>query len=245
MRKILFLLCGLLLSTKVVAYEDCKIELLHDVRVNNTSLQVSESTESRYEIRREGYLSVDGESLELTGKQRTLAEEFAGEVASVIPRWIKMVSDALLLAENTLAEALGEAFGPDSAATVNSTRAIALARQNFERSARDGDSYLLSASQYNDLEATLEDEMEEAFTTAMGAAFKEIGRSLGSDDRSFLQNMEAFGEHMKRIADATKYAAAVLEENGRELCADTKALKKLETRLSRSIPQLEDYPIFK
>lgn len=245
MRKTFFLLCGLLLSTNGMAYEDCKIELLHDVRVNNASLQVSERGENRYEIRREGYLSVNGETLELTGKQRALAEEFAGEVAGVIPRWIRLVSDALLLAESTLAEALGEAFGPDSAATVNTTQAIAQARQNFERRAIDGDSYLLSASLYNDLETTLEDELEEAFSTAIGTVLKEIGRSMGSDDRSFMQKIEAFREHVKRIGDATKFAAAVLEENGQELCANTKVIKRLEIRLSRSIPQLKDYPVFK
>ena len=245
MKKTAFLLSGLLLSSASLAYEDCAIELQQDIRVSNVSMRVSDRGQTLYEIRQGGHLSIDGKEVSLNSRQRALTEEYAGEIAALVPRWIAMVSEALVLTESSLALALGEAFGPDSEASVKSIEAVAQARENFERKAISANGeYRLSASQYNDLEETLEEELEDTFPTAIRAVLAEMGRSLGSDEGSFMQKMDAFGQHMRRVGEAMHNAGEVLQETGEELCLNMKGIQQMERNIAKEIPQLAEYPLF-
>jgi hypothetical protein len=245
MKKAAFLLSGLLLSTAGMATADCSIKLRQDISVDNQSMRITGQGKTLYEIRQGGHLSIDGKVLELSRRQRVMAEEYAGEIAALVPRWITMVSEALVLTESSLALALGDAFGPDSDASVKATGAVALARENFERRAISGNGeYQLSASTYNDLDESLEEELEDTFRSAMSAVLAEIGRSLASDEGSLVEKMDAFGEHMKRAGDAMGNAGEALEETGAELCISMKDIQKLEREIVKEIPQLAEYPLF-
>ncbi len=245
MKKAAVLLSGLLLLTVGVVHADCTIKLQHDLRVSSESIQVTEQGKTLYEIRQGGHLSIDGKAVNLSRRQRKLTEEYAGEIAALVPRWISMVSEALVLTESSLALALGDAFGPDSEASQKATGAVAQARQNFERRALSGDGeYRLSAAEYNDLENSLEEELEHTFSSAMRAVLSEIGRSLVSDEGSLLQKMDAFGEHMRRMGEAMHNAAEVLEETGEELCISMQDIQRLEREIAKQIPQLAEYPLF-
>jgi hypothetical protein len=245
MNKAAFLLSGLLMSAASMAYDDCTVELQQDIRVSNQSMRITERGKTLYEIRQGGHLSIDGKVVNLNSRQRALTEEYAGEIAALVPRWITMVSEALVLTESSLALALGEAFGPDSAASVKSVQAVAQARENFERKAisEEGE-YRLSASQYNDLDETLEEELEDTFPTAIRAVLAEMGRSLGSDEGNFVEKMDAFGEHMRRVGEAMGNAGQVLKETGEELCVSMKGIQQLERKVTKEIPQLAEYPLF-
>ena len=245
MKKAAVLLSGLLLLTVGVAHADCTIKLQHDLGVSSESIRVTEQGKTLYEIRQGGHLSIDGEAVNLSRRQRKLTEEYAGEIAALVPRWIAMVSEALVLTESSLEMVLGGAFGPDSEAAEKSTRAVAQARENFERRAISGDGeYRLSAAEYNDLEDSLEEELGHSFSSAMRAVLAEIGRSLVSDEGSLLQKMDAFGEHMRRVGEAMGSAGEMLEETGAELCISMKDIQQLEGEIARQIPQLAQYPLF-
>lgn len=245
MNKATLLLSGLMLSLASVTYADCDIELQHDIRVNNTSMGVTDQAKTLYQIRQGGHLSIDGKAVNLSRRQRALAEEYAGEIAALVPRWITMVAEALALTESSLEMALGDAFGPESEASVKTTVAVAQARKNFERRAMpERGEYRLFAAEYNDLEDTLEEELEGTFSSAMGAVFSEIGRSLTSGEGSFMQKIDAFGEHMKRLGEAMGNAGAVLKETGEELCISVQDIQLLEREIAKEIPELAKYPLF-
>jgi hypothetical protein len=245
MNKAAFLLSGLLMSMAGMAYADCAIELQHDIRVSNESLRITERGKTLYEIREGGHLSIDAKVVNLNSRQQALTEKYAGEIAALVPRWITMVSEALVLTESSLELALGNAFGTDSEASVKSTEAVAQARKNFERRAmpRKGE-YRILASEYNDLEESLEEELEDTFGSAMSAVLAEIGRSLASGEGSFLQKMDAFGEHMRRVGEAMGNAGKVLEETGEELCINVKDIQQLERDIAKEIPKLAEYALF-
>ena len=245
MKKTAVLLSGLLLTTVGTAYADCTIKLQHDIRVNSESIRVTGQGKTLYEIRQGGHLSIDGSDVNLSRRQRKLTEEYAGEIAALVPRWIAMVSEALILTETSLELALGDAFGPESAASLKSTQAVAQARENFERRAMPGNGeYRLFAAEYNDLADSLEEELEGSFSAAMSAVLSEIGRSLVSDEGSLLEKMDAFGEHMRRVGEAMGNAGEVLEETGAELCISMESIQQLEAEIAKQIPQLVQYPLF-
>ena len=245
MKKAALLLSGLLLSTAATASADCTIKLQQDIRVSNESMRITHQHKTLYEIHQGGHLSIDGNVVNLSPQQRAMAEEYAGEIAALVPRWIAMVSEALILTESSLEMALGDAFGPESEAALKSTGAVAQARKNFERRAMPAKGeYRLFASEYNDLEDTLEEDLEDTIGSAMGAVFAEIGRSLASGEGSFMQKMDAFGEHMQRMGEAMGNAGEVLKETGEELCISVKDIQQLETEIAKEIPQLAEYPLF-
>jgi hypothetical protein len=245
MKKLALLLTGMLLSTTTAAYEQCHSQLQYDIRVSSEALQVSERGKTLYEIREDGFLSIAGEELDLNSDQRELTEQYAGEIAALVPRWIHMVSDALTLAEDSLKLALGDAFGKDSAAVEKSTRALREARESFEQKARPEDGvFTLYASEYNDVVDGMEEELEGVFKSALGAVLSEIGSAITSSDRSFAEKMEAFGQNMKNFGREVGAAGQALEETGQALCASMKDIRKLERDVSRQIPQLSEYPLF-
>ncbi len=245
MKKLALLLTGLLLSATTAAYEQCHTQLHYDIRVSSAALQVSDRGKTLYEIREDGFLSIAGEGLDLNAGQRELTEQYAGEIAALVPRWIRMVSDALALAENSLQLALGDTLGKDSAAVEKSTRALREARQSFARKTRPEDGvFTLYASEYNDVVDGLEEELEGVFKSALGAVLSEIGSAITSDDGSFAEKMEAFGRKMKHFGEEVGHAGHALEQTGEELCASMKEIRKLERDVSRQIPQLSEYPLF-
>jgi hypothetical protein len=245
MNKATLLVSGLMLSMASWTYADCNIELQHDIRVNNQSMGVTDHGKTLYEIRQGGHLSIDGKAVNLSSQQQALTEEYAGEIAALALRWITMVSEALALTESSLEMALGDAFGPESQASVKTTVAMAQARENFERKAMpEKDEYRLFAEEYNDLEGTLEDDIEDSFNSAMGAVFSEIGRSLTSGEGSFMQKIDAFGVHMKRMGETMGNAGKILEETGEELCVSAKGIQLLEREIAKEIPKLAEYPLF-
>ncbi len=245
MKKLALLLTGLLLPTTTLAYDQCHAQLHYDIRVSSAALQVSDQGKALYEIREDGFLSIGGEDLDLNAKQRKLAEQYAGEIAALTPRWIHMVSDALTLAESSLQLALGDAFGKDSDAVEKSTRALREARESFEHKARPEDGvFTLYASEYNDVIDGLEEELESVFKSALGAVLTEIGSAIASDDNSFAKKIEAFGQNMRRFGEEVGHAGHALEQTGEELCAGMKDIGKLEREVARQIPQLSEYPLF-
>ena len=130
MKRVFPLLCALVLAPASVASEECRVELRNDFRVSSKSLEVSSGGTTLYEIRQGGQLKVRGEAVDLNSEQRTLAERYAGDVGALASQWIELVSETLGLVGESLRSVLGEAFGENSAAAVQSGLAMARAKEN-------------------------------------------------------------------------------------------------------------------
>jgi len=249
MKRILPLLCALLPAMLFVpatlASDECRVELRNDFRVSSEFLEVSSSGTTLYKIRQGGELTIAGKPVNLTSEQRVLAQQYAGEVGALAAQWIELVSGALGVLGEGLGEAFGSAFGEDSEATVQSVRAAAVSRKKFESMSRDGDGiYNVRASEFNDLGAVMREEIEDAIKASLGALLVEVGESIKSGEGSFQERMESFGERMEVMGSELEHMGASLEETGARLCAELRALQKLERKLADEIPQLEEYPLF-
>jgi len=250
MNKLLIALGALLLSTGALAAGECNIKIQRDVLVNEQSLQVlgddPAESGSGYQIYQDGRLRVAGKSIQLNDSDQQATVAFAGEMAALITRWVALAEDALTLASESLEVTLGDALGTDSEVVANATAALELARSRFQQRSQPGDGiYHLNVIDYNDLGEALEEEMEEAGSQVTSALLSQIGDILRSDELTFRQKMQSFGDNVRRIGEEIGHSAHVLEEAGRELCTSTQEIRQAERELLKRIPQLQDYRIFK
>jgi hypothetical protein len=248
MKRFTTLIFGLFLSSSALAAE-CTIDLNYNIQVSSEALSVSDETEEIYNIQQGGLLAVKDESIALNEEQRALAEEYAGEVAALVPRWIALVSEALTVAEESLGVAFTAAFGDDSAAVAKVTEALASARARFEASssAQDG-VYSISVLAFNDEDGAFDEEfnedLEDAVMASLGSVFAELGKTLIASEGSFNERMESFSRRMKLMGDELDSMGEGLEETAQALCDDVKKAQKLERKLLKEVPELEDYQLF-
>ncbi len=242
------LIFGIFLSS-LAAAEECSIDLKYNIQVSSELLSVSDETDTIYEIRQGGLLEVKGEAIELDDTQRALAEEYAGEVAALVPQWIALVSSALTVAEESLAVAFSAAFGEDSSAVVKSTQAMASARERFEASSSAEDGvYSISVFALNDLDGAFDEEfsedIEDAVMASLGSVFIEIGKTLMSSEANFEERMDSFGKRMNVMGEELESMGEELQETAEELCAGMEKVQKLEQQLMKEVPELAGYPLF-
>ena len=248
MRRFTLFIFGLFLSSSALAAE-CTIDLNYNIQVSSKALSVSDETETLYKIQQGGLLAVKGKSVALNEEQRALTEEYAGEVAALVPQWIALVSDALTVAEESLGVAFAAAFGDDSAAVAKTTQALASARERFEASssAQDG-VYSISVLAFNDVDGAFDEEfsedLEDAVMASLGSVFAEIGKTMIASEGSFEERMEDFGRRMDLMAEELKSMGERLEETAEALCDGMKNVQKLERKLRKEVPELKDYPLF-
>ncbi len=247
MKRLATLILGLFLSSSVLATE-CTIDLNYNIQVSSEALLVSDETETIYTIAQGGLLTVKDESVALNEQQRALAEEYAGEVAALVPQWIALVSEALAVAEESLGVAFAAAFGEDSAAATKVPQALASARKRFEASssAQDG-VYSISVLAFNDEEGAFDEEfnedLEDAVMASLGSVFAEIGKTLVSSEDSFNERMESFSRRMEIMRDELESMGEGLQETAEALCDGMKNVQKLERKLRKEVPELADYQL--
>ena len=248
MKHFTVLIFGILLSALAVA-DECTVDLNYNIQVSSEALIVSDETETIYEIRQGGLLSVKGESVDLDEEQMALAEEYAGEVAVLVPQWIALVSSALTVAEQALEVAFTALFGENSAAVSKSTEALANARARFEASSSVEDGvYSISVTAFDSVggafDEEFDEEIEDAVMASLGSVFVEIGKALMSPEADFGESMEAFGERMDVMGEELEAMTEGLEGTAEELCKGMKKVEKLEKKVMKEIPELADYQLF-
>ena len=248
MKRFTLLIFGLFLSSSALASE-CTIDLNYNIQVSSEVLSVSDETDTIYNIQQGGLLVVKGESIALSEEQRSLTQEYAGEVAALVPQWIALVSDALAVAEESLGVAFTAAFGEDSDAVTKVTQALASARARFEASssAQDG-VYSISVLAFNEEGGAFDEEfnedLEDAVMASLASVFAEIGKTLVSSEGSLSERMASFSRRMKLMEDELDSMGEGLHETAEALCADVKKVQKLERKLLKEVPDLQDYPLF-
>ncbi len=242
------LIIGLFFSSMAMSNE-CTIDLNYDIRVSSEFLEVSDKDGVVYEIRQGGDLTVKGAPVDLSEQQKELTEEYAGEVAAMVPQWINLVSNALTVAEEAIRVAFSAAFGDNSAAVEKSTQALSMAREKFEKSSSaDGGVYTIKVNSLTDVDGAFDEdfseEIEDIVMASVGSLFVELGKVLISSDEDFEQSMKAFGERMDRMGEELETMGDELEKTASQLCDDMERARALEDELGEQIPQLKAYRLF-
>ena len=248
MKHLAIFILGMVLSS-LASTEECSVDLNYNIRVSSEFLEVSDASEVQYLIRQGGLLSVKGVPVVLNEEQKTLAENYAGEVGALVPQWILLVSNALGVAEEAIRVAFGAAFGDDSEAAKKSTQALASARERFENSSNVEDGvYSIMVDSFGGVDGAFDEEfseeIEDAVMASIGTIFLQVGKALLSSDEEFEGSMEAFGERMDRMGEELEGMGEALEETAQELCNGVHKVQRLEKQLAEEIPQLANYPLF-
>jgi len=248
MKHLLVFVLATLLSTLAVAKE-CTIDLNYTIRVSSEFLEVSDEKEVIYKIVQGGALAVKGEPVDLSAQQKRLTEEYAGEVAALVPQWINLVSSALAVAEKAIKVAFEVSLDDEDSAASQSARALASVRARFEEntSAEKG-IYSISVTSFNDIDGAfsegLDDEIEDIVASSLGSVFAELAKTMMSSEDTFAQRIEALGERMDRMGQALEGLGQSLEDTAQEVCAGVKKIRAMEEPLAREIPRLAAYRLF-
>ena len=248
MKYLAILITGMFFSSLALSQE-CTIDLKYDIRVSSEFLEVSDTDGVVYEIKQGGDLTVKGVPVDLDEQQKVLAEEYAGEVAAMVPQWINLVSNTLTVAEEAIRVAFSAAFGDDSAAVEKSTQALSRARERFENSSSAGDGvYTIKVNSLNGVDGAFdedfEEELDDIVMSSVGLLFIELGKVLISSDENFAKSMESFGERMDRMGAEMETMGDELKKTASKLCDDMKHARELEDELSKQIPELKGYHLF-
>ncbi len=247
MRHLAVFVFTVLLSTLTVA-EECNIDLKYNIRVSSEFLVVSDDKEVVYEIVQGGALAVRGEPVDLNTRQKVLAEEYAGEVAALVPQWINLVSSALIIAEEAIRMAFAAALGDDGAANQSAERLTDVRRRFENSSSEEKGVYVISTTSFDEFDSAFSgdfsEDIEDIVMSSIGAIFVQLGKALLSSDQSFDQRMEAFGERMDRMGEGLEVMGEGLEGAAEELCDGVEKIQVLEEQLAQEIPELAAYSLF-
>ncbi len=219
--------------------DGCDIDIKHDIRVSADLVSVSDAGEPLYDIAQGGVLSVRGEPVDLTADQRALVEDYAGELSALVPQIIELVSGALALAGSSISTAFNEAFGGRSDAGDNLAAALDEARLRFEAKAKPEEGVYVLAESDDEFGDELEEEIDDLVGEAMGEIMAEIGRAFTSDEGSFVERMEAFGEGMETVGREIEQSSEVVSDWGDEVCANVERVRALEQEVQRRVPEFK------
>ena len=219
--------------------DGCDIDIKHDIRVSAELVSVSDADDPLYDIAQGGVLSVRGEPVDLTADQRALVEDYAGELSALIPQIIELVSSALALAGSSVSTAFNEAFGENSTAGDKLAVALDEARLSFEAKAKPEEGVYVLAESDDEFGDELEEEIDDLVGEAMAEIMAEIGRAFTSDEGTFVERMEAFGEGMETVGREIEQSSEIVADWGEEVCANVERVRVLEEEVQRRVPEFK------
>ena len=219
--------------------DGCDIDIKHDIRVSAELVSVSDGSDPLYDIAQGGVLSVRGEPVDLTADQRALVADYAGELSALIPQIIELVSSALALAGSSVSTAFNEAFGDNSTAGDKLAVALDEARLSFEAKAKPEEGVYVLAESDDEFGDELEEEIDDLVGEAMAEIMAEIGRAFTSDEGTFVERMEAFGEGMETVGREIEQSSEIVADWGEEVCANVERVRVLEEEVQRRVPEFK------
>ncbi|WOH39318.1 DUF2884 family protein [Thalassotalea fonticola] len=261
------LLSTTLLSTATIAHEkghgsdsksgsysfnsdECSIDVNYGVVVEGDNIRFINNDETYVQINNNQQLFVEGKLVDLSERQQALVAEYSEQINRQVPEVVTLAEDAVEIAFQAVSHVVIGLSGDNekSKARVDSifTKINSEVEKRFNE--KDG-SYFIAEQDFDEfdefMEEELEDEIEELITDSVGDILIAVGSAMNSEEGNFEENMEAFGERMenmgKDIEMAVEGKAEELGKQAEKLCHNLKSLDQLETELSNSINELNDF----
>lgn len=257
------LLSTALLSTSTIAHEnshetgnysfnsdECSIDVNYGVVVEADNIRFINNDETYVQINNSQQLFVEGKLVDLTERQQALVAEYSEQINKQVPEVVTLAEDAVEIAFQAVSHVVIGLSGDNekSKARVDSifTKINSEVEKRFNE--KDG-SYFIAEQDFDEfdkfMEEELEDEIEELITDSVGDILIAVGSAMNSEEGSFEENMEAFGERMENMgSDIEKAVEGRAEELGKQaekLCNNLKSLDLLETELTNSIDELDGF----
>lgn len=228
---------------------DCNVNLHNGVTVTPNFVKVFDDNKTLYRINKDGAMTVDGKSVDLTSAQQNLSAEYAQGIRDSIPQAIEVAVNAMEVASTGVHAALGAVFGENSDIEYQVTQVIDQAKEKInDNISQSGDEFTIGPDSFNNIEDAFDEEFEQQIEkvamNSMGSIFSLIGEAMTSGDGNFEQRMEAFGEKMEKMGEnleaSMEAQGELLEAQAEQLCKQLKDIDELESELQQQVPQFAD-----
>jgi hypothetical protein len=224
---------------------DCNIELHNGVTVTPNFVKVFDSNDTLFRIEKDGTMTVNGKSVELSASQQKVSTDYANGLRKVVPEAVDIAMGAMEIATVGVSTALTALFGENSDIEYKVTKVIEKAKAEInENISHSGDEYTIGPDSFDNLENAFDEdfekEIEKVAMSSMGSVFSLLGDAMTNGEGDFEQRMEAFGKRMEKMGEELETTLEAqgdkLEEQAEALCYQLKEIDKLETQLQEEVP---------
>jgi hypothetical protein len=249
MKKILTL--TLLLSTGSVQAaslgESCPIDIENEVHVSSEQMSVYQQGEAKVVIDENNNVYVNGEKLSLDSAQQKALDSYHSNVDKYLPKVVAIADDGVDVAKEIFDDVVAKF---DSEASFSAAKEkIAQLGDEIHNEFYNNDDFVLKADAFKDVVTTgrskLEAAMESMNTEFMAGAFHAFTEKMSQEGGlNFTELQEKVAELQSSIKAKVKEHQSEFKEKGEQYCDSVKALAEEEQQLHRTIPELENYPVF-
>ncbi len=231
---------------------DCSIDLHNGVTVTPKFVKVFDRHDTLFQIEKNGAMSVDGKSVDLTASQQKIAADYANGLRDVVPQAVDIAVNAMEIATVGVNTAFTALFGENSDIEYKVNQIIEKTKDEInENINHSGDEYTIGPNSFDNLEDAFDEdfekEIEKVAMSSMGSIFSLLGDAMSSGEGDFEQRMEAFGEKMEKMGEKLETTMEAhgekLEEQAEALCMQLKEVDELETQLQQQVPQFAKYEL--
>ncbi|WP_371186717.1 YggN family protein [Thalassotalea maritima] len=249
-----------LLSTSVNAHDDkqnyniqsdhCSINLNYGVVVEGDQIRFIDNDETYVQINNAQHLFVNGKQVALNQQQQNLVTDYAEQINKQVPVVVDLANDAVGIAFGAISSVASAFTGDDN---VSSDKLDALLTQVQEKVAlkfnKDNNGYYIAEQSFDEFEQFMENEIEAEIESVIasfaGDILIAVGTAINSEDGSFEEKMQAFGERMERMGDdieaSVEQQASDLEAKAEYMCDSLQQLDATEQRLVSNIKELRNF----
>lgn len=249
--KSLLLLALVLMTSSVVAGENCNLHIDVGLRISPDALEFYDNSTTVYQIKDHRYLMVDGKQLDLDRDQQRLIAQYDQQIRALLPevRGMALVVIDLAIAGTTTAidNFLGESnkISTQLASELNHLKGDV--RRYFDSETidfkREQDGMPGLFGQY--FETRIERIVETSVKDSIGEILFAAGREIFSSDG----NAETFEARMKRFGNEVdakiQSVGAELETRGASLCRAASAINVTEDQLRNQIPAIRELDLIR
>ncbi|NCP66196.1 MAG: YggN family protein [Paraglaciecola sp.] len=250
MRK-LFLASLLALSTQQALAQNCNVEFLGDLQLDNKVITITTDDHRKVVIDANQQLWVDDKEVVLTKQNQRLVEDYYAGFYHVAPQVADITRDALDLAGVAINEVFVELLGSDNDLVEETSLKLSELGEQVHANfyAKDGEIRFKSGDfDHGDFpsaqwEAEFEHAVEQLVEKSIGKIMLAVGAELmfgNGDFDAFEAKMENFGDDIEQRVESR---ANLLEERAEALCYGIISIDRIETKMEKNISELANFDV--
>jgi hypothetical protein len=250
MRK-LFLASLLALSTQQALAQNCDVEFVGDLQLENKIITIITDDHNKVVIDAKQQLWVDGHEVLLTAKNKRLVEDYYAGFYHVAPQVADITRDALDLAGVAINEVFVELLGSDNDLVEEASLKLSELGEQVHNNfyAKDGEIRFKSGDfDHGDFlsaqwEAEFEKAIEQLVEKSIGKIMLAVGAELmfgDGDFAAFEAKMENFGDNIEQRVESR---ANLLEDRAEALCYSIVGIDRIETQMQKNISELANFDV--
>lgn len=227
---------------------ECNVQLHGALQYHQGLLTVDMENGAVMAINSDHELSINGDTISLSGAQQQWVDEYYDNIDKAIPMTLEIATEGLAVANVAVSEVFGELLGADNSLTGDFDQMFTTLEEKLDSSFYDeaGNIHIDSTQFEGDdwfdesWEAEFEQQVESLVSQSMGQILIAVGTQMlwnDGDMGDFEERMERFGETIETRIESE---AEALEEKAHKLCDVLKEANYAEHKMQTTIPGLDE-----